>query len=126
MCKRWRYGIPLVWMALIFWLSSRPSLPAAPEPWLDILIKKTGHMVEYAILTGAWAWALAADISDVKSRLRLAFAIAVLYAISDEMHQRWVPGRHARVLDVFIDGTGAGIMVRFWWTRTMSSIRPKV
>ncbi len=121
---RWRYGIPVVWMALIFWLSSRPTLPAVPEPWLDILLKKAGHMVEYAILTGLWAWALAVDIPDLRTRLRVAFVIAVLYAISDEVHQSGVPGRHARVLDVFVDATGAGLMARFLWTRATSSRRP--
>ena len=110
---RVRYLVPLAWMALIFWLSSRPTLPSAPEPWLDILLKKTGHMVEYAILTFLWAWAMGEDVPSVRARVRLAFVIAFLYAISDEIHQRGVPGRHARVLDVLIDAIGAGAMARF-------------
>jgi VanZ family protein len=43
-----------------------------------------------------WAWAL---------------ALAVLYAITDELHQGGVIGRHAAAVDVGIDATGALIAV---------------
>jgi len=46
-------------------------------------------------------------------RLALALGICVLYAISDEVHQLFVPGRGPQVKDVFIDSAGAcvGIMI---------------
>ena len=37
----------------------------------------------------------------------LSFLVCVLYAISDEVHQLFVPGRGAQVKDVFIDSAGA-------------------
>ena len=36
-----------------------------------------------------------------------AFALTVLYAASDELHQAFVAGRHLSALDVGIDATGA-------------------
>lgn len=39
----------------------------------------------------------------------LALLICVLYAISDEIHQHFVPGRGAQVKDVLIDSAGASV-----------------
>jgi VanZ family protein len=40
----------------------------------------------------------------------LAFLIASGYAATDELHQSFVEGRHASVLDWAIDSAGAGIV----------------
>ena len=40
------------WMAMIFILSSRPQLPELERDWLDLVVKKLGHMVGYGVL--AW------------------------------------------------------------------------
>ena len=37
----------------------------------------------------------------------LSLLVCVLYAISDEVHQLFVPGRGAQVKDVLIDSAGA-------------------
>ena len=43
----------------------------------------------------------------------ISFGISVLYAASDELHQYFVPGRHASVLDVLLDSVGVlcGVLV---------------
>ena len=44
-----------------------------------------------------------------KKALALAMLIASLYAVSDEIHQRYVPGRHGRARDVAMDAIGVGV-----------------
>lgn len=46
----WRWGPPLLVMASIFYVSHQPDLPHAPDPWLDVLLKKLGHATEFAVL----------------------------------------------------------------------------
>jgi len=100
------------WMALIFFLSSQPQLPSAPDPWADLLFKKGAHFTVYAVLAvlfrralppGRWIWAL-------------SWVLTVLFAASDEWHQSFVPGRHPQLTDVLIDACGAatGLLI-FWW-----------
>jgi VanZ family protein len=94
--SRW---LPVVlWAALIFAVSSIPSLSSGLGTW-DYVLRKCAHMTEYAVLavllvraTGSWAW---------------AFALAVAYACTDEFHQTFVRGRHGSPIDVGIDAVGA-------------------
>ena len=90
------------WMALIFFLSSRSDLPHAPEHWLDVLWKKGAHLGAYAILACLYERALA-----LPRRGKLAaLGLTVLYAISDEFHQSFTPGRTPLATDVLIDTAG--------------------
>lgn len=91
----------ILWAALIFYLSSRPSLHAAQVDWLDFIIKKIAHISEYAILDGLLWFALG------KKKLKLAFLMGLLYAFSDETHQLFIPGRTGTIRDVLLfDMTG--------------------
>lgn len=65
----------------------------------DLLIKKAGHFIAYAILALLGRWAGLNSIS--------ALLLSLAYAVSDEFHQRFVPGRNGTPLDVIIDGLGA-------------------
>jgi len=49
-----RWAPPLAWMGVIYVLSAQPSLPSAPEPWLDVVLKKSGHALAYGLL--AWLY----------------------------------------------------------------------
>lgn len=102
-----RWGLTIGWMGVIFLLSAQPQLPQAPEPWLDVLLKKTAHGLEYAILALLVRWTLRGHL--VARAERWAWVWAVLYAVTDEWHQAWVPGRHPSGWDVLIDGLGAGM-----------------
>ena len=98
----------LVWMVVIFYLSAQPDLPHHPEAMTDVIIKKSAHMVEYGILAGLVLWALRSDAhSTPRSHFWCALTIAGLYAISDEAHQYFVPGRNPRPMDVGFDLLGA-------------------
>jgi len=92
-------------MALIFWFSHQPDLPRAPAPLLDLLVKKGLHAAAYGALALLWLRALRA--AGAPAPAALAFALSVLYAVLDEWHQSFVPGRSGRLADVFIDAAGA-------------------
>jgi VanZ family protein len=123
--RRWPsiyYWLPLIaWMGLIFWFSSRPQPLDLPEPWLETLTAKTGHAIGYAVLALLWRRALAScRATPGKSALALAFLLTVLYAISDEYHQTFVPGRNGNLADVLIDALGAALglwLLRRWQKR---------
>jgi VanZ family protein len=129
---------PLLWMALIFsasadahsyehsshfvepflhWLFPQMSQPHVEE--IHHLIRKCGHLTEYAVFAlllwralhqsknnlSAWSW------PKVGGTLLIIF----LYAASDEFHQRFVATRTPLVSDVFIDAAGGAIGLLVLW-----------
>ncbi len=81
-----------------------PQAAPATIAHLHFLIRKAGHLTEYAIL----ALLLLRAIGGPGFRpLFWALAIATAYAATDEFHQSFVPGRTATVSDVLIDAAGA-------------------
>ena len=84
------------------------------------VVRKTAHVVEYAILSmllwralrkpqkGQWGlWNRGAALG--------AIALAVLYAITDELHQSFVPSRQGQITDVLIDSFGAALGLLTVW-----------
>ncbi len=105
-----RWLPPVAWAALIYVASNQAALPQAPSPLLDLLVKKSAHLGEYAVLAALIHHALGPHFAGGESaRTGLAWAVAVIYAISDEIHQAHVPGRTAALVDVVIDGLGAAL-----------------
>ena len=101
---------PLIYMGVIFAVSSmkQPPLPMPKFEWLTI--DKLYHFIEYAILGGLVARAfLKAKPSIVPSQLiwGLSAAISILYGASDEWHQTFVPGRFATLADWVADALGS-------------------
>src|SRR5712691_8575498 len=93
--------LPVVaWAGLIFALSSIPSLSSGLGDW-DYVLRKGAHMTEYAVLGALLFRALEREVP--------AFLGAVAYAVSDELHQHFVHGRHASPVDVAIDSVGVAI-----------------
>ncbi|MCP4425990.1 MAG: VanZ family protein, partial [Chloroflexi bacterium] len=52
------------------------------------------------------AWLLLRAMGEAERPYLYAFIITVLYAVSDEFHQTFVPGRGGRLPDVLIDALG--------------------
>lgn len=105
-----RWGLVLAWMGLIFALSAQPDMVHHPDSVTDIVLKKLGHLAEYAVLAGLVWWALRAHATSLDRRTYLvAFVMAVLYAASDEWHQTLVPGRNGNIYDWTVDAAGAGL-----------------
>ena len=95
--------LPVVaWAGLIFTLSSIPDLGTGLGGW-DLVLRKLAHTAEYAVLglllfralENAWA----------------AFLLGAAYAVTDELHQAFVPGRQGAPLDVAIDAAGVAVGV---------------
>lgn len=106
----WRtiaWMLVLAWMGFIFYLSHQPDLPSPPSGILNLLLKKAGHVTVYAGLTVLMWHALAREGVPGPWRLGLSLLFAILYGISDEYHQTFIPGRNGRVIDVGIDTLGA-------------------
>jgi VanZ family protein len=93
------WGPVVVWAAVIFALSSIPSLGSGLGTW-DLALRKLAHVTEYAILAFLLRRALATPA---------AVAVAVAYAVSDEFHQTFVRGREGRARDVAVDALGIAL-----------------
>lgn len=77
---------------------------------IEYPIRKTAHATEYAILGALLLNAMLAFEQRHKcfrSKMIQAFVGAVFYAMTDEFHQLFVPGRSGQITDVMIDGGGA-------------------
>lgn len=111
---------PLIWMAVIFFVSAQPTVPSVPGRW-DLLVKKGMHVLAYATLTFLYLRALrGSGLGDRLSRATGA-VLALAYAVSDEYHQTFVPGRNGTLVDVGIDAVGvAAVTIIDWWIRRRS------
>lgn len=94
----------IIWAGLIFYLSSIPDLKTSLETFWDIILRKIAHIVEYSVLFLLLSRAM-------KKPLIWPIIISILYAILDEFHQSFVPGRNMALLDVCFDS--AGILLGF-------------
>lgn len=101
--------LPVVlWAAIIFTLSSISNPRASQFFVLDFIFKKTAHVSEYAIL-------FILLFRATKKNFPLAFVLTVLYAITDEIHQSFTPGRTPAIYDVGLDSSGAAIAGYVIW-----------
>jgi VanZ family protein len=94
-------------MTAIFIFSATPSKDA-PHNVLRYIFNKGGHVIGYAMLTLSFLRAVEFN----KKHSWFAWLLALLYAVSDEYHQSFVPGRHPAAFDVLVfDHAGALIAV---------------
>lgn len=104
-----RLWLPVIcWCMIIFYLSSLPNLSSGLGVW-DFIFRKAAHIIEYGILT-MLLWR-AFNFHNVKSIYNLSGALAVLYAISDEIHQGFVPTRHPSFYDILFDAFGVFLVL---------------
>lgn len=102
--KYFRWIITIAYAGFIFFLSSRtweglPSFEGAD---------KGMHALLYFVLGGLLIWALRTTrLKGHKLIVLAAFLIAVVYGLSDEIHQLFVPGREFSLYDLAADGIGA-------------------
>ena len=117
---KWHYYVATaLYCGLIFFLSSRQDLPDTGNllPFGD----KFAHVLAY----GGLAAIVSIGMRRSNERLLPAaqwlvpIAFTVLYGISDELHQWFVPHRSADPWDVVADGVGAllvqWVLCRAWW-----------
>lgn len=126
--KTWlrQWGPVVTWMAAIFLMSHQPKEAIPVYGVWDWLVKKGAHFMAYALLAGlAWRARRKEEHEAGKRPYLLPLTLSLLYALSDEAHQSFVPGRHPSLVDVGIDLLGAittlGLLwgwARFGWDRT--------
>lgn len=134
----------LFWMGLIFWFSAQEAEISTDMSrtvgyrvgeffisdfgeWsgaeqqafaarIDFPVRKGAHASEYAflglLLTGT---AAAYRVPGRWRRYAFAFLVTAAYAVSDEFHQLFVPGRSGQVSDVLLDSVGALVGVFFFF-----------
>jgi VanZ family protein len=97
-------------------------------------VRKGAHVAEYAVLALLLYRAVRRTRQVPPERwcgrcAGWALGIALLYAVSDEWHQSFVPSRDGTLHDVIIDGTGAslGLLLLYRWHlwRQMRELRPR-
>lgn len=130
MTKTIAWAFVIVWMAVIFYLSHQPATESdklstgiteiivenvqkvLPQNEFDMnrlnhVVRKNAHFFAYLLLGIFVLHALTKSGVLGFKAFFIALGICVLYAISDEVHQLFVPGRSGQVRDVLIDSTGA-------------------
>lgn len=110
----------LIWAGLIFLGSTTTGRSVSNVGLIDFIAHKAVHVTEYVIFyillqrgTKKW-W--------------LSLVLLAIYAISDEWHQSFVPGRSPKVTDVLIDiGSGSfAIFLLNLWSKLSPKILPKL
>lgn len=122
-----RWIVVIIWMVVIYNLSSQVADESnklstgvtqvivetvekvVPSVTFDVnkfnhIVRKNAHFFAYLLL-GLLVMAVIKK-RDAKSII-LVLSICILYAISDELHQFFVPGRGPAVKDVLIDSAGS-------------------
>lgn len=130
----------VTWMTVIFMLSSENANKSSgtsgriigaiisvfmddfenlpPEQQKEIIapyqfwVRKGAHFTAYGIL-GVFSFLsfITYKVIPFKKRLALILGICLMYSVSDEIHQLFVPGRSGEIRDVCIDFCGSLLAV---------------
>ncbi|NDD62455.1 MAG: hypothetical protein EBZ36_00490 [Acidobacteria bacterium] len=129
---------PVGWMGVIFWFSTDRFASGVTvsrfelwvewiAPWIEppvrvqlhILVRKLGHLAEYAVLAVLWMRAFDSrdwkgGLSRYATRAGLVSLLVLGYAIADEWHQTLTVSRTGSLLDSLIDLAGGliGLLLR--------------
>lgn len=110
---RWLPSLGL--MALIFVLSSQSGLKVSEDAGVDRPLRTLAHFTVYALLAAALLFAMSGSNSVSARAALMALFGAVLFGLSDEIHQALVPDRTGQLKDLLVDGLGAsmGVLITF-------------
>ena len=114
-----RWSPALAVMAVIFLASATPGEDLPNAGAFDLLLKKGGHFLGYALLGAAYLRGLAWRRGPALRDVGMAILLALFYAASDEVHQGFTPGRTPAVSDVLLDGVGAAVGAAAWARRRL-------
>ena len=120
--KAYRMVPMVVVMGTIFFLSHKAGdeidLPAFAHSDL------VAHMIAYATLgaTVVYAWGAVFKRRNPLKVVIYSVLFCLLYGISDEFHQSFVPGRYVSGMDVLADTVGALLVCTTWLLYSKKSI----
>ncbi len=103
----WAWLVVFGCAGVIFYLSDQsvpPRFLLSVFPWLDKIV----HAFEFGLFGLVVFWALGCSFKTLSARSRgvLSVGISVLYGVSDEIHQTFVPMREGDPFDVLADAFG--------------------
>lgn len=125
---RARLFLPLAYMCLIFVLSSIPGEDNPNSPlqsilaWLAPVFQNLLHLPLFGGLALTWYWALHSLNCEARWISIWAFSLTGTYAVLDEWHQFYTPGRTASWMDLMLDLAGAGlalVLLTYYRKRSM-------
>jgi len=109
-------GFLLLMLGGIFYLSHQPSLELVPPlfPHQD----KVFHAGIFFLLFISMI--INRDLCRGFHSLPILFVSGVIYAVSDEIHQSFIPGRDCSAGDLLADiaGLAIGLIVFLWYSKT--------
>ncbi|MFA6004216.1 MAG: VanZ family protein [Elusimicrobiota bacterium] len=106
--RAWSWWLPVAaWCLVIFGWSAVPDLKSGLD--LDYPLRKAAHMTEYGVLFFLTRRAMLGSWSPARTWTGPALLFCLLYAMSDEYHQSFVPGRMGLWSDVLYDLSGAAV-----------------
>lgn len=140
--RRQRWMLAFLWMMIIFFLSAQSgnesgSLSTSlfkplfdmlvpmgiPADLLSLIIRKSAHFIEYMILGILVFRALDTYEIQLSQKVYLAILLCIGYAISDEIHQIFVPGRAGTLIDVLIDSLGSATSIAYIYIKKNSEVK---
>ena len=140
--KRWVWLLPpLLWMALMALFSTDhfsgsqtsrfiapflnwlfPNTDGAILDHIHFAIRKSGHLMEYAVLAWLWFFGLTRWSKEIPWRMQkiaiVSGLICLIFAITDEVHQSMTLFRSGQPTDVALDVLGASIMLGYLLKKT--------
>ena len=113
-------------MLIIFLVSAQASSELPSFGWAERIVKKGGHMIGYALLAISY-WR---GLLFKPEKWWLAWCLAILYAMTDEFHQSFVPGRFPSIWDVLLFDNLGGLIgivcLSLYKTQRSDLVRPIV
>ena len=102
-----------------------PDITDATIASVQLFVRKCAHLTEYAILSALLLRALRQHLLAARW---VAFGLAALYAVVDEVHQSFVPSRTGSLWDVVTDSIGAilGLVIYVRMTRRTNSLKSSI
>ena len=110
----------IIIMGIIFFLSHQPGELFTPYDfrWAD----KLAHLTVYAALcaTVIYAFPDRHRRSAKGMVISVSIVLCLVYGLSDEFHQSFIPGRYPSIADVAADVIGASLacMLWLWWDKS--------
>lgn len=131
----YKYLLLIAWIGLIFFLSAEGSGDSQArsgvivgilkdsfnvdlaDSFLSFLTRKAAHIIAYFIL-GILIYSIIKTYKlTTKRAVIFSIIFAMFYAVFDEIHQLFVPGRSGEIRDIFIDTIAASVGIGVYYMR---------